>query len=41
VTASYTKGIVRLSSAEITLITIPEEIKEILVGILLDDTAPT
>jgi hypothetical protein len=35
--ASSTKGIVRLSSAEITLITIPEEIKEILVGILLGD----
>jgi hypothetical protein len=35
--ARSTKGIVRLSSAEITLITIPEEIKDILVGILLGD----
>jgi hypothetical protein len=35
--ARSTKGIVRLSSAERTLITIPEEIKDILVGILLGD----
>lgn len=32
-----TKGIVRLSSAERALVTLPDEIKEILVGILLGD----
>ena len=39
--AIYTNGIVHLSSAERTLITIPEEIKEILVGILLGNATPT
>ena len=33
----YTKGIKYLSSAERVLITIPDNIKEILVGILLGD----
>lgn len=32
-----TKGIIRLSSAERALVTLPDEIKEILVGILLGD----
>lgn len=35
--ASYTKGIARLSPAEIARITIPNETKDILVGILLGD----
>lgn len=35
--ARYTKGIKRLSSTERALITIPNDVKEILVGILLSD----
>jgi len=35
--ARYTKGIKRLSSVERALITIPDYVKEILVGILLGD----
>lgn len=35
--ARSTKGVTRLSSAEIILITIPDYIKDILVGVLLGD----
>jgi hypothetical protein len=35
--ARSTKGVTRLSSAERILITIPDYIKDILVGVLLDD----
>jgi hypothetical protein len=35
--ARTTKGIIGLSRAERALITLPDEIKEMLIGILLDD----
>jgi hypothetical protein len=36
--ARYTKGIIHLSLTEIALITIPNDIKDVLIGILLGDS---
>lgn len=35
--ARSTKGITRLSSAERALLTLPDEVKDVLIGILLGD----